>query len=180
VLAEQSKGITVISRRPPAFCRADVLGDIDASLNGGNERVLHAVQRNQIPAPHLVGFRLQSEDGDVIGNATEQPQHTNFVYHGLTMLAGDASGELPVRPADARKLVEIDLSRGRLPPDPADGIILEEEFALRRDTPGQFQRGMVEYQQVHTGRQEDVKRVRRSVAEVGCDVDVRIRTGAVP
>jgi hypothetical protein len=32
VLSEQSDGVAVVGRRPPAFCRADVLRDIDASL----------------------------------------------------------------------------------------------------------------------------------------------------
>ena len=32
MFSEQPDGVTVVSRWPPAFCRADVLRDIDASL----------------------------------------------------------------------------------------------------------------------------------------------------
>jgi len=40
MLAEQSYCVAVIRRRPPPFSPANVLGDVYACLNGGDERVL--------------------------------------------------------------------------------------------------------------------------------------------
>jgi hypothetical protein len=43
VLSEKPDGIAVVGRRPPAFCRADVLRDIDTRLSpgdAGHRRVL--------------------------------------------------------------------------------------------------------------------------------------------
>jgi hypothetical protein len=83
VLFEQPDGIGVVGWRPPAFCRADVLRDIDASLNGGNEGVLHAAQPDGILTALLAGIGFLPEDGSVIGHAPEQPQDAIIVYYGL-------------------------------------------------------------------------------------------------
>ena len=83
MLFEQPDGIGVVGWRPPAFCRADVLRDIDASLNGGNEGVLHAAQPDGILTALLAGIGFLPEDGSVIGHAPEQPQDAIIVYYGL-------------------------------------------------------------------------------------------------
>src|SRR5580704_18761492 len=136
VVSEQSDGVAIVGRRPPAFCRADVLRDIDASLDGGHKGVLHAAQpeRIQTALPASPDFLL--EDGSVIRDASEQAQDATFVYHELPAPAGDAGCELPVRAGDARKLVKVNLPGGSFPPDPADGIILEEQPAAGRYSSG--------------------------------------------
>jgi hypothetical protein len=136
VLSEQPDGVTVIGRRPPAFRRADVLRDIDAGLDGGNKGVLHAAQPDGILAALLAGSGFLPEDGSVVGDTPEQPQDTIFVYHGLPASAGDTGRELPVRAGDAREFVEVNLPGGSLPPDPADGIIIQEQPAACRYPPG--------------------------------------------
>lgn len=176
VFSEQPDGVAVVGRRPPALCRADVLRDIDTSLNRGNEGVLHAAQPDGILTALLGGSGFLPEDGSVVGNAPEQPQDAIFVYHALPAPAGDTGRELPVRAGDARELVKVNLPGGSLPPDPADRIIIEEQPAVCRYPPGQLQRSMVEYQQVYARRHQDVERIRRLAAEVCRDVDVRIRT----
>jgi hypothetical protein len=100
----------------------------------------------------LAGSGFLPEDGSVVGNAPEQPQDAIFVYHGLPAPTGDTGRELPVRAGDARKLVEVNFPGGGLPPDPGDGIIIEDEPAACCYSPGQFQRRMVEYQEVHARR----------------------------
>ncbi len=51
----QPDGVAVIGRRPPAQCRADVLRDIDAGLDGDNKGVLHTAQPDRILAALLAG-----------------------------------------------------------------------------------------------------------------------------
>jgi len=60
-----------------------VLRDIDASLNGGNEGILHAAQPDGILTALLAGPGFLPEDGSIVGNAPEQPQDAIFGYHGL-------------------------------------------------------------------------------------------------
>ena len=175
VPSEQPDGVTVVGRRSPAFRRADVLRDIDAGLDGGNKGVLHAAQPDGILAALLAGSGFLPQDGSIVGNAPKQPQDAIFVYHGLPASAGDTGRELPVRAGDAREFIEVNLPSGSLPPDPADGIIIEEQPAACRYPPGQFQRSMIEYQEVHARRQQDVECVRRLAAEVRRDVNVRFR-----
>jgi len=122
------------ARRP--FCCTDVLRDIDASFNGSDEGVLHAPQPDGILTALVAGPRFLAEDGSVVGDAPEQPQDTVFVYHGLPVPAGDTGRELPMRAGDARELVEVNLPGSGLPPDPGDGIILEEQPAACRYPPG--------------------------------------------
>jgi len=136
VLSEQPDGVAVVGRRPPAFCCTDVLRDIDASFNGSDEGVLHAPQPDGILTALVAGPRFLPEDGSVVGDAPEQPQDTIFVYHGLPVPAGDTGRELPMRAGDARELVEVNLPGSGLPPDPGDGIILEEQPAACRYPPG--------------------------------------------
>ena len=136
VLSEQPDGVTVVGRRSPAFRRADVLRNIDASLDGGNKGVLHAAQPDGILAALLAGPGFLPEDGSVVGDAPEQPQDAIFVYHRLPASAGDTCRELPVRAGDAREFVKVNLPGGGLPPDPADGIIIEEQPASGRYAPG--------------------------------------------
>lgn len=149
MLFEQPDGIGVVGWRPPAFCRADVLRDVDAGLDGGNKGVLHAAQPDRIPSALLAGPGFLSQDSSVVGDAPEQPQDTIFVHHELPAPAGDTGRELPVRAGDARELVKVNLPGGSLPPDPADGIIIEKQPAAGRYPSGQFQRRMVEDQEVH-------------------------------
>ena len=66
----------------------------------------------------------------------EQPQDAIFVYHRLPASAGDTGRELPVCAGDARELVEVNLPGSSLPPDPADGIIIEEQPAACGYPPG--------------------------------------------
>jgi len=167
--------IMITPGRPPAFRRADMLRAIDAGLNGGNKGVLHAAQPDGIPAALLAGSSFLSQDGSVVGHAPEQPQDAIFVYHELPAPVGDTGRELPVRAGDARELVEVTLPGGSLPPDPADGIIIEEQPAAGRYPPSQFQRSVIKDQEVHARRQQDIEGVRRLAAEVRRDVDVRTR-----
>ena len=136
VVSEQPDGVTVVGRRPPAFRRADVLRDIDAGLDGGNKGLLHAAQPHGILTALFAGPGFLPEDSSVVGDAPEQPQDAIFVYHGLPAPASDTGRELPVRAGDARELVEVNLPGGSLPPDPADGIIIEEQPAAGRYPPG--------------------------------------------
>jgi len=93
VLSAKPDGIAIIGRRSPAFCRADVLRDIDASLNGGNESIFHAAQPDGILTALLAGPGFLPEDGSIVGNAPEQPQDAIFVYHGLLAPAGGCRQE---------------------------------------------------------------------------------------
>ena len=43
MFAEQSYRIPVVGRRAPPLGRADVLGDVQACLDGGDERVFDAI-----------------------------------------------------------------------------------------------------------------------------------------
>jgi len=107
-----------------------------ASDHARSAPVLHAAQPDGILAALLAGSGFLPEDGSVVGDAPEQPQDTIFVYHGLPASAGDTGRELPVRAGDAREFVEVNLPGGSLPPDPADGIIIEEQAAAGRYPPG--------------------------------------------
>jgi hypothetical protein len=78
---EQPDGVTIVSRRTPAFRRTDVLRYINAGLDGSNERVFYAAQPDGILASFLAGTCLLLEDGGVVGNAPQQPQDAVFVYH---------------------------------------------------------------------------------------------------
>lgn len=146
-------------------------GDVGRHLA---HELLKVVQAPQ-PVSNWPGFL--PEDGSVVGDAPEQPQDAIFVYHVLTAPPCDTGRELPVRAGDARELVEVDLPGGCLPPNPANGIIIEEEAAACGHSSGQLERRMVEHQEVHARRHQDVEGVRRLAAEVRRDVDVRI--GAV-
>jgi len=110
--------------------------DVGRYLDGGHEGVLHAAQPHGILAALLAGPGFLPEDSSVVGDAPEQPQDAIFVYHGLPAPASDTGRELPVRAGDARELVEVNLPGGSLPPDPADGIIIEEQPAAGRYPPG--------------------------------------------
>ena len=167
VPSEQPDGVAVVGRRSPALRRADVLRDIDAGLDGGYKGVLHAAQPDGILAALLAGSGFLPQDGSIVGNAPEQPQDAIFVYHGLPASAGDTGRELPVRAGDARELVEVNLPGGSLPPDPADGIIIEEQPAACRYPPSQFQWSMVEYQEVHARRLDSAVPRRRSYRSAG-------------
>jgi hypothetical protein len=136
VLSEQPDGVTVVGRRSPALRRADMLRDIDAGLNGGNKGVLHAAQPDGILTALLAGPGFLPQDSSVVGNTPQQPQDAILVYHELPAPAGDTGRELPVRAGDARELVKVNLPGGSLPPDPADGIIIEEQPAACRYPPG--------------------------------------------
>jgi hypothetical protein len=57
---------------------------------------------NKVLAAVLAGSGFPLGDGDIVGNAAEQPQDAIFVYHRLTVPAEDTGGELPVRAGDAR------------------------------------------------------------------------------
>ncbi len=102
VLAEQSRGITIVSRRAPAFRHADVLRNVDACLEGRDERVFHTTQPDGIAPTRRVGSRLLPEDGQVVGDAAKQAQNTALIDHELASPACDASRELPMRTRDAR------------------------------------------------------------------------------
>jgi len=68
---EQADGVAVVSWRPPALGCADVLRDIDASLDGCDERVLDAAQPDGIAAAVLASVRLLAEDGSVVRDAPQ-------------------------------------------------------------------------------------------------------------
>src|ERR1700733_2009072 len=51
----------------------------------------------------------------------------------------DSCGELTVRTGDARQLVEVDLPGHRLPPDPGDRVILEQQPPADGHPPGQLE-----------------------------------------
>ena len=55
VLTEQPYRVAVVRRRAPPLGRADVLGDVQASLDGGDERLLHAPEPDGIRAAAVVG-----------------------------------------------------------------------------------------------------------------------------
>ena len=120
----------------------------------------------------LVGRRLPSEHGDVVGDATKQAQDAAFINDELGLLACDASRELSMRTRDTRQLVEIDFPGGGLPPDPGHWIVLEEQLALHSHPARQFEWSMVEYQEIDIGRQQNLKRLRRLITEIRGDVDV--------
>jgi hypothetical protein len=81
VLAEQPNRIAIICWRSPAFRSADVLRDINAGLDGRDERVLHAAQPDGVLATLFVGRRLPFQHGDVVCDAAQQAQHPALVNH---------------------------------------------------------------------------------------------------
>jgi hypothetical protein len=84
VLAGQSDGVAVVRRRSPPFHCANVLGDVHAALDRGDERVLDAPEPHGILPPDAAGCRLSLQHGDVVADAAEQAQDAVFVDHGLT------------------------------------------------------------------------------------------------
>jgi hypothetical protein len=86
VLAEQPDRVAVVRRRSPSLGRADVLGDVHACLDRGDERVLHAPEPDGILAAALIGTCLTPEHGDVVGDTAEQPQDPVPVDHGYLAL----------------------------------------------------------------------------------------------
>ena len=89
-------------------------------------------QPDRILAALLARPGFLPQDGSVVSNAPQQSQDAILIYHGLPAPASDAGRELPVRVRDTRQLVKVNLPGPRLPPDPADGIIIKEPPAACR------------------------------------------------
>ena len=62
--------------------------------------------------------------------------------------------------SDAGQLVRVDLARGHDPVNPGRWIVVEEQFAVQGDPPGQLERGVVEYQKIDAGRQKYLEGLR--------------------
>lgn len=102
VLAEETDGVTVVCGRSPAFRCADVLGDIGAALDCGDEGVLDAPEPDGILTPGVACRRFALQHRDVVGDAAEQPQDAVFVNHGLPAPGRYGGGELTVSAGDPR------------------------------------------------------------------------------
>ena len=81
-----------------------------------------------------------------------------------------------MRVLEAGPLVEPDLSCGRDPTHACRGIVVEQDSALERDSPGQLERCVAEDDQVDTIGEPDVPRSWRVRCPPGSDVDVRVRS----
>jgi hypothetical protein len=86
-----------------------------------------------------------------------QPQDPAFVNHGLPSPGLGGGGELPVGASDPRQLVEVDLPGHRLPADPRDLVVLEQEPPADGHPPGQLKRRIVEDEQVHPGGKQHIE-----------------------
>jgi hypothetical protein len=55
--------------------------NVDTRLDGCNKCVLHAPKPEHVSTPCLTSNSLPLQDGEVIGDATEQPSHAHFIDH---------------------------------------------------------------------------------------------------
>src|ERR1700722_20315897 len=173
VLAEQSDRVAVVGWRSPSLGCADVLGDVHARLDRGDERVLDAPDPDGVIPAVLIGARLVGEHRNVVGDAAQQPQDPVHVDHALPLPGRDGGGEFPVGAGDPGQLVEVDLPGHRLPADSRDLVVFEQQPPGGRHPPGQLKRRVVKDQQVPPGGEQDLEGTRRPAAEVRRDVYVR-------
>ena len=73
--------VGVVPGRPPPLGRADVLRDVNTTLDRGDERVLHPAQPQRVGPPPVVGRRFLAEHGQVVGHRPQQPQHPDLIDH---------------------------------------------------------------------------------------------------
>src|SRR5690625_2247476 len=84
---------------------------------------------------------------------------------------------LPVRSLHPRTLVEIDLSRRRLPVDPRVGSLIDPKGSRQADSPRQFEQRSIQHQQVGRVAEQNLPRVQAPSTEDGGDIDIRAHPG---
>ncbi len=86
----------------------------------------------------------------------------------------EALRELPMISLDAGQLVGVDLARCGEPTHALGWVVVEEKRPLECNSPGQFERCPVQHEQVDSGGEQDVERLRRIGAPPCGNVEVGV------